>query len=281
MNIWNHAVITYKGLALQAKLIAGNTLEITKVVIGSGYVDEDLLRDQLAVTDPQKTLTQVASITYPEEGQCAIRIRITNEDVETDWTARQVGFYATDPDEGEILYFLAQADEGSGTVIPSDAGMYDYSAEWTFYFKYGQADNVTVVVDPSNSVSYAEMTSYVTNVVNDYIPKAQKGVAGGVATLGDDGRIPAAQMPEAKKEFDELADEYGYNFTITKDATGKRTITVDLSEESPENGTLIAEITKNSDGDTVVTVSITLRGTTTKSQHILDSDGGEGGPYNG
>ena len=201
MNIWNHAVITYKGLALQAKLIAGNTLEITKVVVGSGYVDPDLLRDQVAVTDPQQTLTQVASITYPEQGQCAIRIKITNDDVAANWTARQVGFYAMDPDEGEILYFLAQADEGTGTLVPSDTEMYDYSAEWTFYFKYGQADNVTVVVDPSNTVSWDEMESYVQEALKDFkpgdfIPISEKGAANGVATLDGTARLTESQIPD-------------------------------------------------------------------------------------
>lgn len=168
MNIWENAVITMKGLALQAKLIAGNTLSITKVVIGSGYVDPETLRTQTGVTEPQKTLTKVASIQYPEDGKCAIKIKIDNTDVETQYTARQVGFYATDPDEGEILYFLAQAEEGSGTTVPSDAEMYNYSAEWTFYFQYGQADNVTVVVDPANSVSQAELESYVDQAMTWY-----------------------------------------------------------------------------------------------------------------
>ena len=168
MNIWENAVITMKGLALQAKLIAGNTLSITKVVIGSGYVDPETLRTQTGVTDPQKTLTKVASIQYPEDGKCAIKIKIDNTDVQTQYTARQVGFYATDPDEGEILYFIAQAEEGSGTTVPSDAEMYNYSAEWTFYFQYGQADNVTVVVDPANSVSQAELESYVDQAMTWY-----------------------------------------------------------------------------------------------------------------
>lgn len=153
MNIWSNAVITNLGLALQAKLIAGNTLAITKVQIGAGYVSPGLLMQQTAVTDPKKTMTMVSSITYPEDGKCAIKINIDNDDVTTGYTAMQVGFYATDPDLGEILYFIAQAENGTGTIVPSDTEMPGYSAEWTFYFQYGQADNVTVVVDPSGTVT--------------------------------------------------------------------------------------------------------------------------------
>lgn len=163
MNIWENAVITQKGLALQSKLIAGNTLAITKVQLGAGAVSASLLYKQTAVQDVKKTLTQVTSVTYPEQGKCTIKINITNDDVTTGYTAMQLGFFANDPDEGEILYFIAQAESGYGTVVPSKTEMPGFSAEWSFTFQYGQADSVTVTVDPSNTVSQAEMEEYVAN----------------------------------------------------------------------------------------------------------------------
>lgn len=196
MNIWQNAVITYQGLALQAKLIAGNSLNITKVVIGSGYVPPEALRLQTDVTDPQKTLTKVNSITYPEAGKCAIKIRIDNTDVSEKFTAKQVGFYATDPDLGEILYFIAQAGEGTGTVVPANTEMYKYSAEWTFYFQYGQADNVTVVVDPSNCISRAELEDFVKEQLNNFVPNSEKGATNGVATLDGTARLTGSQIPD-------------------------------------------------------------------------------------
>ena len=66
-----------------------------------------------------------------------------------------------DPDEGEILYFIAQAETGTGTIIPSVSEMPGYSAEWTFYFQYGQADSVEVVVDPSGTVTREEMGAFI------------------------------------------------------------------------------------------------------------------------
>ena len=119
MNIWENAVITQQGFALQSKLIAGNTLDITKIQIGTGTVSVSLLYKQTALQSVKKTLSQVTSITYPEEGKCAVKINITNDDVTTGYTAQQIGFFADDPDDGEILYFIAQAESGQGTVIPS------------------------------------------------------------------------------------------------------------------------------------------------------------------
>ena len=62
---------------------------------------------------------------------------------------------------GEILFFIAQAASNKGTEVPSATEMPGYSAEWTFYFQYGQADGVNVTVDPANTVSRKEMKQYI------------------------------------------------------------------------------------------------------------------------
>lgn len=161
MNIWENAVVTKKGFSLQSKLIAGNTLNITKAVVGAGSVSPVLLQDQTAVTEPKQTIETFPSITYPEEGKCAVTLRIVNDDLTKGYTAMQIGFYAMDPDEGEILYFIAQASTGTGTAIPAKTEMTDFAAEFTFYFQYGQADNVTVVVDPAGAVTQEGMEIFV------------------------------------------------------------------------------------------------------------------------
>ena len=161
MNIWANAVITQKGLALQAKLLEGTSLHITRAETGTGYTTPGLLIQQTEVTAPKQSLA-FKPISYPEIGKCALTMHLNNDKVETGYTALQVGIYATDPDEGEILYFIAQAvDQNHGTVVPSAAEMPGYSAEWTFYFQYGQADEVTVMVDPAGSVSREDMEEYI------------------------------------------------------------------------------------------------------------------------
>lgn len=161
MNIWANAVITDKGLALQAKLTEGYALDLTRAVTGAGYVTPAMLSKQEKVTDPKLEL-EMKTVTYPEPGKCALLLGMNNNALTEGYVARQVGVFANDPDEGEILYFIAQAvDEIRGTVIPSTAEMFGYSAEWTFYFQYGQANGVNITVDPANTVSRAEMENYI------------------------------------------------------------------------------------------------------------------------
>lgn len=156
MNAWANTVLTDAGRALLAKLTEGNTLNITGAFTGSGFVTPGLLSKQTEVTDGKQSLF-FKPVTYPETGKCAITAVLKNKGVTDGYTATQVGIYA-----GEILLFISQAsDANSGTIIPSETEMPGYSAEWTFYFQYGQADGVEVVVDPTGAVSRQEMEQYV------------------------------------------------------------------------------------------------------------------------
>lgn len=165
MNQWANTVLTDKGAALLAKLTQGNTLHITRAITGSGYVTPGLLPKQTVVTVPQQELV-FRPVSYQEDGQCTINVALTNEGLAAGYEATQVGIYATDPDEGEILLFISQAaDADNGTIIPSETEMPGYSAEWIFYLKYGQADGVSVTVDPTGTVSREEMKNYVSTTI--------------------------------------------------------------------------------------------------------------------
>lgn len=168
MNLWENAVITSKGIALLTKLVEGNTLDITKAVTGAGYVTPGLLQAQEAVSDPKQTIF-FREITYPEEGKCCLPCYLTNDELDTAYKAKQLGVYANDPDEGEILFFIAQAPANEGTDVPAKDESPGYNAEWTFYFQYGQADNVTLLVDPSNVVTTIIMERYVNEFVESNI----------------------------------------------------------------------------------------------------------------
>ena len=152
MNVWENAVITNKGISLLAKLAAGNTLEITRAETGADYVTPGLLQQLESIKNPKQALS-FRGVSYPEKGKCKLICYLVNDDLSTGYTASQVGVYANDPDEGEILYFVAQAASGQGTVVPSSSEMPGYAAEWAFYFQYGQAENVNVFVDPSNAAN--------------------------------------------------------------------------------------------------------------------------------
>ena len=160
MNVWANAVITEKGLALLAKLTQGNTLDIIEAVTGAGFVTPGLLQKQTDVTDKKQPL-KARPVSYPETGKCDLPLTMTNEGLANGYKATQVGVFANDPDEGKILFFIAQSITADvGTTVPSEKEMPGYSAEWTFSLQYGQADGINVTVDPSNTVSPSELVEY-------------------------------------------------------------------------------------------------------------------------
>lgn len=174
MSTWN-AKITEKGEALLAKMTQGHTLEITHAEIGSGTVDRLLLKQQTSVSSVKGT-AKIEAVGYTEDGMCALPVTLTNEGVEASYAAWQIGIFANDPDEGKVLFFIAQAEDAA-TNIPSAALMPSYNSQIIFYVKYGSADNVTVSVNPANTVSQSGMEAYVAAQLAALTPDSEKHVA--------------------------------------------------------------------------------------------------------
>ena len=162
MSTWK-AVITEKGEALLAKLTMGSTMEITHAEIGAGSVDALLLKQQTSVSNV-KGRASIEPVGYPAEGMCALPVTITSKGVTANYAAWQIGVFANDPDEGQVLFFIAQAED-TATNVPSDTLNPSYSTQIVFYVEYGAADSVNITVDPANVVTYAGLENYIANHV--------------------------------------------------------------------------------------------------------------------
>ena len=113
-----------------------------------------------------------------------------------------------------------------------------------------------------------------------YIPKTEKGVANGVATLDENGKIPDEQLPDP--DFDALCDLYGYSFEREKNSSTKTTITVTVDETAPVEASVIAEIVRSKEaGTTTITVTQTIDAEVKKWQHVFEGMSGTGCLYNG
>lgn len=148
-NIWETSVITNKGLALQSKTMAGGTILMTSVKAGTGIVEIGQLMSQTDVTD----IKQIASIQYVEakDNKAILNVALSNNGVEEAYDLRQIGFYANDPDEGEILYAIAQSSKEKH--VPSETEMPGYTIEWDFYFVMNNGVSMSVEVDPAGIVT--------------------------------------------------------------------------------------------------------------------------------
>ena len=163
MNIWENTVLTDKGKALQAKLLQGQTLKISRVTTGSKKVPIVDLRQQIDVTEGGYDITLQPSRTEGEK--TILPVLLENTGLKESYDLWQVGFFAEDPDEGEILFCISQASQAKH--VPSEAESPGYSVTWNFYFNTSNTVPFEVVLDSSGLVNieaYQEHTEAISEV---------------------------------------------------------------------------------------------------------------------
>lgn len=133
---------TTKGLALSAKLAAGSVLTISRVVAGSGQTQ----RTAAALFGPCQTLA-VNSPT--QSGDTAtIPATLAAADASGSYTLTELGVYANDPDEGEILYKIYRLSQPVDIVAGSSMVVRFYLEETV-----SEDLNVTVACSPAGLIT--------------------------------------------------------------------------------------------------------------------------------
>lgn len=162
MKLWENTALTEKGTALQNKLFDGQTLKITGAKAGAGEVPPVNLRQQTQITDVRQEITLQPVRT--EDGKAVIPVLLENTEVKESYELHQVGFYAQDPEEGEILYCIAQTAEGK--KIPSAAESPGFSITWNFCFQNSDTAPFEVVLDSAGLVG-VEQHKKLSDTVNE------------------------------------------------------------------------------------------------------------------
>ena len=196
MSNWGKPVLTKQGLKLQAKVDAGNAMQLTKCRLGSGTIGSgQQLEDLTELMAPVQTLP-IASVTYSDDSHACIISAVTdNSTVTTGYYLREFGIYAKDPDDGEILYAVASDSEpdfipakGTSTVISQEIGV---------ALSFSNAANVTAYVNTSATATITYVNSYVASAVADLKDMTGASPAQG----GIHGLVPAPGRGITKNRF--------------------------------------------------------------------------------
>ena len=149
-------VITNKGLALQNKQINGADLTITKAVSGSGSVPIVDLRTQTSVSSIKQTLAIESMVQDNANHKYTLSILLDNTKLSTAYNLMQIGIYATDPDEGEILFAIGQLS--TAKLISTGAELPGYTLQVNFVFQNSNDANIVVNYDSTSLVTRQGVT---------------------------------------------------------------------------------------------------------------------------
>ena len=134
-------ILTRAGAAMLAKTPIGSEIPVTKWRIGTGKLpDGEDPRDRTQLVAPLRELP-IASVEN-DGNQCLIKGQLVNTVMDA-FTWRETGLYATDPDDGEILY--AYGYEADGAEIPAGATQLR-EIEFGVELVFDNAANVTAVI---------------------------------------------------------------------------------------------------------------------------------------
>lgn len=118
--------LTDKGLALLAK--EGVSVTITKVKTGNGEYQED--EDIGGMTDLKSVKQEFSIISATEKSDTmySIKFAMSNKELTEDYLFTEVGVYAVDPDEGEVLYAVCYAANENADMIRKFNGLFEFKA---------------------------------------------------------------------------------------------------------------------------------------------------------
>ncbi len=124
MALFTTGALTRKGQALIAKSEANGTgIKITKAITGSGThssMSPEAIEQLTELTTPEQTFAISDLATVPgNEGQVIITVVISNNGLKKMYYLNELGIYAEDPDDGEILYCVVLS-ENNTIYIPPD-----------------------------------------------------------------------------------------------------------------------------------------------------------------
>lgn len=194
-------IITTAGEGLLARASAGEGLTLTEVWVGKGAVESAGAAKALtALLDPVAKATSTTPAVAG--GQISMLVEYRNDmggGLEEGFTLSEFGVMAKVGDDAPTLLYYAALGDRAQPVPPIAEGLDVHR----FPVAIGVTGEVEVSLEyPAGVwVTHEELEEAMAGIdLSGYIKATEKGKPGGVATLGEDGKVPAGQLP--KMDYD-------------------------------------------------------------------------------
>lgn len=160
-------VLTTLGSNLHAQNLAGDKIEFTRFQFGNGTYTGTESTETLAAMTSLKSVRDTFSIANVEKQNGAtakLTMVASNLNVTAGYYISEIGIFARKEGGSEILYSVIVIDPNKREWFPAYNSVAPASIEFHDYVSVGNADNVTLVVDPAGLVSRQELQD-----VQDYL----------------------------------------------------------------------------------------------------------------
>lgn len=155
MAEFKRVIITQKGQALMAKLMAGSgKTHFTAIKVSDSSFNDDQLEGLTSIGNVRQTV-EISKVDRPNNVSAEVEGAISNTDLTVGYYMRTLGLYAQDPDEGEILYAVTIASQAG--YMPPFNGKTTSGAFFRITTTIGNADNLNVQVNPSAVATIGEI----------------------------------------------------------------------------------------------------------------------------
>lgn len=153
MSSFENNGITAKGNNLLAKVAAGRTkINYTKAVVGDGTLGTGQAIISLTnLISPKNTFNINRLVAVPGDPAFAtVGFVYSNQSITSSYYLREIGIFATDPDEGEILYWYGNAGATADFIVPGDGSGSDIiEKKFDIGIYVGQSADVTATINGS------------------------------------------------------------------------------------------------------------------------------------
>lgn len=152
--------LTEKGNALIGKLLASEgTLKFTKVTAGDGSIPSGKSPEGMTELGNYVTDGLIASVSSSATGEASVVVQISSIDLAHGFSCTELGLWAEDPDEGDILYaylYLQQHPEW----IRADADAVNKLATFTIVTIVKNVALVTAAINPEAFATMDDLAKY-------------------------------------------------------------------------------------------------------------------------
>ncbi|EGJ51824.1 gp53-like domain-containing protein [Desulfocurvibacter africanus] len=155
MANFNGLVLTTAGANLQDKIaVRGIALQFMRAAVGDGVWPQGT--DPAALTElvSERQSLPIQGLADTGDGQHRISLQMTNDGLSEGFLVREIGVFAQDPDQGEILYQVAYAEQPD--YLPPDGGATHIEMATNLLVATSSAASVTAVMD--GSLVFAHVT---------------------------------------------------------------------------------------------------------------------------